>query len=362
VAGVVGGRLVITDVASKVDTDAGPALAGTLAFSPTSTRVLYRADTPSGGRVAIHTIGGASVVTDIPWVDDGAHQTSWSPDSAEFVVAQGPAGGPPTTLWVVDAVSGAAVELPSASVSPETRGLGDSVRWAPDSQTLVTLGPGTEDAKADALSVFDADGALLSEATASHEIPVLGPWPSSSMVSVVGPPARQCTIKGTSKNDTLIGTPGRDVICGLGGDDIIRPGGGRDVLVGGDGVDTVDYSRSAGVVGVYMPLWFVQRRDRQQLSGIEGVVGTPRNDLMFGDDLPNLLVGGPGPDGLSAHGGDDRIRGGSGRDDLLGDTGADVVRGDRGDDRLWVSPEDDYSGGPGKDLCRIDGASWSPCS
>jgi Ca2+-binding RTX toxin-like protein len=263
-------------------------------------------------------------------------------------------------LTLIDAVSGSAVELPSAN-TPAQQDFARAVRWAPDSQSLVTLLPATRARKSSVLSVFGADGSLIRETTTSHDIKALGPWPSSSLVSVVGPSARRCTIEGTSKDDTLVGTAGSDVICGLGGDDVIRPRGGRDVIVGGDGVDMVDFSRFGEAVAANLAWWTAKDRGVQLLSGIEGVVGSPLDDVLRGDDSGNWFFGGAGRDVIKGIAGNDRLHGGSDGDRLEGAAGADVVRGDGGDDRLVVSAEDDYSGGEGKDLCRLDGASWSPC-
>ena len=55
-----------------------------------------------------------------------------------------------------------------------------------------------------------------------------------------GPPADECTIRGTERADRLTGTAGNDVICGLGGDDVIVGRGGDDKLVGGPGRDRLD--------------------------------------------------------------------------------------------------------------------------
>jgi Ca2+-binding RTX toxin-like protein len=49
-----------------------------------------------------------------------------------------------------------------------------------------------------------------------------------------------CTIVGTSADDTLNGTAGADVICGLEGNDTIKSSGGADLLRGGPGIDTLE--------------------------------------------------------------------------------------------------------------------------
>ena len=71
---------------------------------------------------------------------------------------------------------------------------------------------------------------------------------------------------------------------------------------------------------------------------------------MLGTKGPDRIVGTARADVVKGRGGDDRIKGRGGRDRLFGGLGADrlnAVDGRR--DRL-------VSGGPGKDVCRIDAA------
>jgi len=97
-----------------------------------------------------------------------------------------------------------------------------------------------------------------------------------------GPPADDCTARGTDGNDVLRGTKGPDVICGFGGADRLLAGDGNDVLLGGPGAD--------------------------------------------------VLKGADGRDDIRGGGGRDTLRGGSGRDNLHGGRGRDVCDGDGGRD------------------------------
>jgi Ca2+-binding RTX toxin-like protein len=86
-------------------------------------------------------------------------------------------------------------------------------------------------------------------------------------------------------------------------------------------------------------------------------VGPAQTKRILGTKGPDSIVGTEGPDVIKSLGGDDRIRGRGGRDRLLGGPGRDRVLGGRGADRLnAVDGRRDrvVSGGPGKDVCRVD--------
>jgi Ca2+-binding RTX toxin-like protein len=86
-------------------------------------------------------------------------------------------------------------------------------------------------------------------------------------------------------------------------------------------------------------------------------VGSAQAKRMLGTNGPDRIVGTGGPDVINSLGGDDRIRARGGRDRLLGGPGRDRLLGGRGADRLnAVDGRRDrvVSGGPGKDVCRVD--------
>jgi Ca2+-binding RTX toxin-like protein len=56
-----------------------------------------------------------------------------------------------------------------------------------------------------------------------------------------------------------------------------------------------------------------------RFTGIAGLDGSPRSDILVGDDGPNVLRGGPGGDLLGRLGGPDVLDGQAGPDRLLGD-------------------------------------------
>jgi Ca2+-binding RTX toxin-like protein len=83
-----------------------------------------------------------------------------------------------------------------------------------------------------------------------------------------------------------------------------------------------------------------------------------------GNDLPNLLPGGPGDDDLFGAAGDDLLSGGAGNDTLDGGEGNDVLLGGLGNDTLLGSGgndvldggagDDDMQGGAGNDIYIVD--------
>jgi hypothetical protein len=84
-------------------------------------------------------------------------------------------------------------------------------------------------------------------------------------------------------------------------------------------------------------------------------------NLILGDDLPNVLVGGPGADAIFAYGDNDTVWGGPGPDLLClgkgndmgnGGAGNDAIFGEWGNDQLLgVAGRDFLHGGPQFDQC-----------
>ncbi len=145
-----------------------------------------------------------------------------------------------------------------------------------------------------------------------------------------------CTSRGTSGNDVLTGSTGDDVICGFGGSDRIEATAGNDVILGGPGTDKIDYREADHRVVTDLR---VQRATSgghdSRLYGVEGVLGSPLNDEMFGGDFRNVLNGYGGDDALIGRGGDDTLNGGAGNDVLRPGLGGDDVNG--GPDRDTAS-------------------------
>lgn len=83
------------------------------------------------------------------------------------------------------------------------------------------------------------------------------------------------------------------------------------------------------------------------------MTGTSGNDVLIGNGLDNVLVGGEGNDGLYGLAGNDLLEGGSGKDKLVGGTGGDELKGRAGDDLLKGGPGTDrLVGGSGADTLK----------
>jgi Ca2+-binding RTX toxin-like protein len=87
------------------------------------------------------------------------------------------------------------------------------------------------------------------------------------------------------------------------------------------------------------------------LVGIENLYGSDFNDILTGDALANMMVGGKGDDRLSGGKGDDTLWGSEGNDTLDGGDGDDYLVGGAGDDMVkggagvdWSSYEDAKAG------------------
>jgi len=174
---------------------------------------------------------------------------------------------------------------------------------------------------------------------------------------------------GRGGHDWLNGGPGNDTIQGGEGDDNLLGGAGNDLLDGGDGgSDNADFAgSSAGYAGPSKGA-FVDLEagyaidgwgDKDTLTGIENIGGTPFGDTLNGDSLPNnlagtqgadLLIGRAGNDYLSGGEGSDTVDGGDDHDNVYGDGGNDLLRGGKGNDHVDGGDGDDLlEGGAGLD-------------
>ena len=157
-------------------------------------------------------------------------------------------------------------------------------------------------------------------------------------------------MSGDAGNDTLTGGRGNDTLNGGADHDVLNGGKGKDVMDGGVGFDAASYAGSGG--GVQVELWSglgrIGEAKGDQLSGIEGLIGSDFNDKLVGDGSGNMLDGANGHDRLWASGGDDTLEGGNGNDLLKGQRGNDVMNGSAGRDTLDGALGDDiFQFGPG---------------
>jgi RTX calcium-binding nonapeptide repeat (4 copies)/WD40-like Beta Propeller Repeat len=85
-------------------------------------------------------------------------------------------------------------------------------------------------------------------------------------------------------------------------------------------------------------------------------VGTPRRDVIYGNDQEDLVTTGAGDDVLLGAGGNDVLLAGEGNDVVRGGPGRDDVLGGRGNDRFFTRDGrvDRVSGGSGRDRAWAD--------
>ena len=152
--------------------------------------------------------------------------------------------------------------------------------------------------------------------------------------------------------DKLIGVEGAfggsrdDILRGSAKDNWFSGGGGADQFIGGKGTDIVTYTlgdfgnrtgtgaagfpfATNGSLGIEVDLMSGTVRDdfgaTDNLSGIEGIVGTAKADEMRGNTGRNLFWGGAGDDTLDGLAGNDVLQGGDGTDTIDGGAGFDTL-------------------------------------
>jgi Ca2+-binding RTX toxin-like protein len=131
--------------------------------------------------------------------------------------------------------------------------------------------------------------------------------------------------------DALLGGAGNDRLRGgPGHEDSLIGGAGDDVMDGGRGYDLAEFWDSPGGIHADLRSDTAVGYGDDQIVSVEGLVGSNSDDVLFGDELSNLLVGQEGNDeihafGSEADGGTDILRSGGGEDLLDGGDGQDTV-------------------------------------
>ncbi len=160
-------------------------------------------------------------------------------------------------------------------------------------------------------------------------------------------------VNGTSGNDQLVGTFRNESLLGLDGDDLLVGSTGNDMMNGGGGIDTVDYSSASGPITVNLDIGTASGGGigSDQLTAIEGAIGSAHNDNLTGDGSANRIDG---------YLGNDTIYGNGGNDQLFGGQGVDMISGGDGDDVFVISSISEivageiYDGGAGYDILRFN--------
>ena len=123
------------------------------------------------------------------------------------------------------------------------------------------------------------------------------------------------TLTGGSGDDTLDGGDGNDSIAGGDGNDTIIGSAGADNVTGGSGFDTLDYSASSVAINANLNTHVIDSElGKTTADGIESVIGSQFDDVLCGDGLANVLIGGDGNDLIRSRGGADTLTGGYGQD------------------------------------------------
>jgi Ca2+-binding RTX toxin-like protein len=218
-----------------------------------------------------------------------------------------------------------------------------------------------------ALEVAGFPGSVTLDGAAGNDTLVAGAaadrlfgGPGNDLLNGVG---GSDTLYGGSGNDMLHGGAAPDWLFGDEDDDRLAGGDGDDTLDGGSGRDTADFSGLPARVTVDLAQQLARGQGRDELPGIENVVGSPAADTIRGNPLDNLLQGGPGNDTLRGAAGNDTLEGNEARDQLDGDAGDDsldggadndTVRGGDGADALFgAAGNDRINGDRGPD--QLDG-------
>lgn len=157
---------------------------------------------------------------------------------------------------------------------------------------------------------------------------------------------------GTAGSDTLTGTVQSDLIRAGAGDDRIIPLDDDDEIHGGRGLDIVIYDTAPAGIVANLQTGVIDDGfgGTDLVDNVEGVIGSPFDDVIRGDDADNVLAGRRGADMLIGRHGADDLGGGAGADVLMGGRGGDELRGGRGQDELTGNRgKDQLSGGDGRD-------------
>jgi Ca2+-binding RTX toxin-like protein len=130
--------------------------------------------------------------------------------------------------------------------------------------------------------------------------------------------------------DVLVGGNGNDMLDGGSGSDMLHGGSGNDIINGGDGYDVANYATAES--GVVVDLTKTGPQDTvgagvDTLTGIESVIGSAYNDVLYAVAGNGAVEGGAGDDKLYGTATADRLLGGLGADHLYGSAGGDILGG-----------------------------------
>jgi Ca2+-binding RTX toxin-like protein len=339
-----------------------------------------------------HTFTTTGVRTVQVCVSDGVDETC---ESMTITVVD------PVTLSIGDV----AIDEPDSGTAPMTF----TITASPTPTATVTVVAKTVNGSATAPSDYTALPAAgqtvtfaAGQATRTVTVPIVGDLlrePNESFTVTLSTPVGatigdgsalgrirnhtdECTVLGTTGNDTLNGNAGNDVICGLGGDDTINGNAGNDTILAGDGGDTIrggagndiirgqagndvitgeagndvidggagsdeaSWAGAPGGVTVDLTANTATGWGTDTLANMERARGSNFNDTIRGNGLANMLWGAGGNDTLTGRSANDHLEGQAGDDTVRGEAGSDTALGGDGNDRV--------DGGAGVDLVKGD--------
>ena len=116
-------------------------------------------------------------------------------------------------------------------------------------------------------------------------------------------------LRGGLGDDEITGGLGADDIFAGAGSDLIAPGRGNDVVRGGGGFDTVSYAIAAGPVEVDLAAGTADDGTGgiDTLRSIEGIIDSPFDDRLRGNDEFNVFFARGGNDDIDGGGGSNRV-------------------------------------------------------
>jgi Ca2+-binding RTX toxin-like protein len=116
-------------------------------------------------------------------------------------------------------------------------------------------------------------------------------------------------LRGGPGNDEISGGRGADDTFGGPGDDLVEPGRGNDSVRGQAGFDFVSYANAAAEVTVDLAAGTADdgAGGSDVLSSIEGVIDSPFDDMLRGDQGFNIFIGRGGDDDIDGRAGGNRV-------------------------------------------------------
>jgi Ca2+-binding RTX toxin-like protein len=269
-------------------------------------------------RIKIFNANGIAVTGEITVSQTASHLVEMEalPDGRLLVVYTDDVAGGPDVKAVVHNADGS-ISVPAFTVNTDTLGWQqlNNVEVMADGKVLITW--------------IDRDGVNRGQLFD----------PTSGASGTAG----NDTFTGSAEADTYDGLAGDDWINGLGGNDTLSGGDGNDNLLGGAGADALnggngydnaryDYASGGVTVALYSPRSNTGEAAGDTFVGIEGVVGSAYNDVLYGDSNANFLAGLGGDDWLDGISGGDHLYGGDGNDHLMSRAGVQILDGGNGFD------------------------------